>query len=76
MTGGTPPPPRTGQTPPPAVISGGEEIGNYRVSKTTTIRLVATGPYSRQSIEGLVKQLQLGLDLCNFDDLPEEDEPA
>lgn len=76
VTGGTPPPPRTGQTPPPAVISGGEEIGNYRVSKTTTIRLVATGPYSRQSIEGLVKQLQLGLDLGNFDDLPEEDEPA
>lgn len=82
-----PPPPPTGgnasNVPPARVVqvqsivpTGGEEIGNYRVSKTTTIRLVATGPYSRQSIEGLVKQLQLGLDLGNFDDLPENDEPA
>ncbi|MCF3471260.1 hypothetical protein [Stenotrophomonas maltophilia] len=79
-----PPPPGTNApNPPPRVVHapaiaplGGEEIGNYRVSKTTTIRLVATGPYSRQSIEGLVKQLQLGLDLGNFDDLPEGDELA
>ena len=69
---GAPPPPRIGQTP--IVPVGGEEIGNYRVSKTTTIRLVATGPYSRQSIEGLVKQLQLGLDLGNFDDLHEPED--
>lgn len=58
--------PRVGS--PAAPVGHGEEIGNYRVSKNTTIRLVATGPYSRLSIEALVKQLQLGLDLGNFDE--------
>ena len=51
----------------------GEEIANYRVSKTTTIRLVANGPYSRKSMEGLVKQIQLAIELGNFDDLPEDE---
>lgn len=58
----------------PAVPIGGEEIGNYRVSKNTTIRLVSSGPYTRQSIESLVKQLQLAIELGNFDDLEELDE--
>jgi hypothetical protein len=57
-----------------AVPVGGEEIGNYRVSKNTTIRLVSSGPYTRQSIESLVKQLQLAIELGNFDDLEELDE--
>ena len=51
-----------------------EEIGNVRVSRTTTIRLVASGPYSRQSIEALVAQLKLGLELGAYDDLQEDDE--
>ncbi|ALN62286.1 hypothetical protein GLA29479_1403 [Lysobacter antibioticus] len=64
---------------PPAARPGafatyiGEEIANYRVSKTTTIRLVANGPYSRKSMEGLVKQIQLAIELGNFDDLPEDE---
>lgn len=66
------------QMPPAARPAGtatyiGEEIANYRVSKTTTIRLVANGPYSRKSMEGLVKQIQLAIELGNFDDLPEEE---
>ena len=51
----------------------GDEIANYRVSKSTTIRLVASGPYSRKSMEGLVKQIQLAIELGNFDDLPEDE---
>ncbi len=54
-------------SPPPANHQG-EEIANIRVSRNCTIRLIATGPYSRQSIESLVKQLELGLSLGNFDD--------
>ena len=50
----------------------GEEIANIRVSRSTTVRLIANGPYSRQSIEALVAQLKLGLDLGTYDDLPEE----
>lgn len=53
-------------------VSGGEEIANIRVSRACTIRLLATGPYSRQSIESLVKQLQLGLELGNFDEGTED----
>lgn len=68
----TPPPARSGSTPAPPMA--GEEIGNYRVSKNTTIRLVSSGPYTRQSIESLVKQLQLAIELGNFDDLPEDEE--
>jgi hypothetical protein len=55
--------------PMPATLAKqGEEIANIRVSKNCTIRLIASGPYSRQSIESLVAQLQLGLSLGNFDD--------
>ncbi|HEX8588468.1 hypothetical protein [Pseudomonas sp.] len=53
--------------------SYGEEIANIRVSRTTTIRLTANGPYSRQSIEALVAQLKLGLDLGTYDDLEDLD---
>lgn len=47
----------------------GEEIANIRVARDCTIRLMATGPYSRKSIEALVAQLKLGLDLGTYDDL-------
>lgn len=77
--GGAPPPatgtPTLGRPPVPVLgVTHGEEIGNYRVSKNTTIRLLSNGPYSRKSIESLVKQLQLAIDLGNFDDLQEGDE--
>lgn len=55
----------------PAVSHDGEEIANVRVSRSTTIRLIANGPYSRQSIEALVAQLKLGLELGSYDDLEE-----
>ena len=51
----------------------GEEIANIRVARDCTIRLIATGPYSRKSIEALVAQLKLGLDLGTYDDLNEEE---
>ncbi|WP_223541963.1 hypothetical protein [Pseudomonas sp. BF-RE-26] len=51
----------------------GEEIANVRVSRSTTIRLIASGPYSRQSIEALVAQLKLGLELGSYDDLEDGD---
>lgn len=51
----------------------GEEIANIRVARDCTIRLMATGPYSRKSIEALVAQLKLGLDLGTYDDLDEGD---
>lgn len=54
----------------------GEEIGNYRVSKNTTIRLISSGPYTRQSIESLVKQLELAIELGNFDDLAGPEDSA
>lgn len=57
----------------PPVELYGEEIANIRVSRTTTVRLIANGPYSRQSIEALVAQLKLGLELGTYDDLPEEE---
>jgi len=50
-----------------ALPSGGE-IANIRVSRDCTIRLIATGEYSRKSIEALVAQLQLGLQLGTYDD--------
>ncbi|PHN17985.1 hypothetical protein [Pseudomonas sp. ICMP 460] len=51
---------------------GGEEIANIRVSRSTTIRLIASGPYSRQSIEALVAQLKLGLELGTYDDFQDD----
>lgn len=44
------------------------EIANIRVSRDCTIRLIATGDYSRKSIEALIAQLQLGLQLGTYDD--------
>lgn len=83
-TGGSTPPPLVVRPEPaiatsagPVVVSvapGGEEIANYRVSKNTTIKLIASGPYSRKSMEGLVKQIQLAIELGNFDDLEGDDE--
>lgn len=45
------------------------EIANIRVARDCTIRLIATGPYSRKSIEALVAQLELGLKLGSYDDI-------
>ncbi len=42
------------------------EIGAYPVAKNCTIRLLASGAYTRKSIEALVKQLQLNLELDVF----------
>jgi hypothetical protein len=56
------------------VMLTGEEIANIRVARDCTIRLLATGPYSRKSIEALVAQLKLGLDLGTYDDLEATDE--
>jgi hypothetical protein len=42
------------------------EVGAYPVAKDCTIRLLATGPYTRKSIEALVKQLELNLELDVF----------
>jgi len=67
--------PVAGNTKPDFVRSSfapGEEIANVRVSRDCTIRLLATGPYSRKSIEALVAQLKLGLDLGTYDDLVSE----
>ena len=45
-----------------------KEIANVRVSKDCAIRLIADGPYSKRSIEALVKNLQLQLELGTYDD--------
>lgn len=50
-----------------------EEIANIRVSRTCAIRLLADGQYNRKSIEALVAQLKLGLDLGTYDDIDDED---
>jgi hypothetical protein len=70
----------TADSPPPPVAAAvaisapaDEEIANIRVSRDCTIRLLATGPYSRKSIEALVAQLELGLKLGTYDDQPEND---
>ena len=46
------------------------EIGVYPVGKSCSIRLTATGPYTRRSIEALIKQLQLNLELDVFPEEP------
>jgi len=56
-----------------SISATGEEIANIRVARDCTIRLMATGPYSRKSIEALVAQLKLGLDLGTYDELNEGD---
>jgi hypothetical protein len=51
--------------------SSDREINNIRVSKDCAIRLIADGPYNKRSIEALVKNLQLQLELGTYD----EEEP-
>lgn len=51
-----------------------EEIANIRVSRSCAIRLLADGEYNKKSIEALVAQLQLGLELGIYDDLDDEQE--
>ncbi len=61
---------------PLPVVSGNTEIANIRVSKDCAIRLVADGPYSKRSIEALVKNLELQLELGTYDEAPDEEDPA
>lgn len=70
------------QAPPSRMAGSGEvrtsagalvrEIANIRVSKDCAIRLVADGPYSKRSIEALVKNLELQLELGTYDDSESE----
>jgi hypothetical protein len=60
----------TGQLMPTTAAAGNTEIANIRVSKDCAIRLVADGPYSKRSIEALVKNLELQLELGTYDDVP------
>lgn len=55
--------------PPVLPDVSGEEIANIRVSRDCTIRLIATGPYSKKSIEALLAQLKLGIELGTYDDI-------
>jgi hypothetical protein len=60
--------PSVGQFPPSG-ISVSTEIANIRVSKDCAIRLLADGPYSKRSIEALVKNLELQLSLGTYDEV-------
>lgn len=60
--------PSPGFKTPPMPPAAGTEIGVIRVSKDCAIRLIADGPYSKRSIEALVKNLQLQLELGTYDD--------
>jgi hypothetical protein len=56
--------------------SGTTEIENIRVSKDCAIRLIADGPYTKRSIEALVKNLQLQLELGTYDDITAPEVPT
>jgi hypothetical protein len=56
-------------SPPP-----GREIARFPVGKNSTISLIIDGEFSRRSIEALVAQLKLNLELGVFDDLGLPDE--
>jgi hypothetical protein len=58
---------RAPQVRPPSLLSG-REIAKFPVGKNCTISLVADGQYSKKSIEALVAQLKLNLELGVFDD--------
>ena len=47
-------------------LNAGTEVGTYPVSADCKIKLIATGPYDKTSIEALVKQWQLNLHLGVF----------
>jgi hypothetical protein len=48
---------------------GTREIVNIRVARDCAIKLLADGPYTKRSIEALVKNLQLQLELGAYDDI-------
>ena len=52
----------------PMLAVTSSEVGTYPVAKNCTIRLLATGPVTRKSIEALVKQLELNIELDVFPD--------
>jgi len=47
----------------------GYELAKFPVGNNCTISLIADGPYSKKSIEALVAQLKLNLELGIFDDI-------
>lgn len=49
--------------------SHGYELAKFPVGNNCTISLVADGPYSKKSIEALVAQLKLNLELGIFDEI-------
>lgn len=55
-------------------VHDGQEIAKFPVGNNCTISLVADGPYGKKSIEALVAQLKLNLELGVFDDVTETDE--
>jgi hypothetical protein len=63
------------QPPISRVVPSVSEIANIRVTKDCAIRLLADGPYNKRSIEALVKNLQLQLELGTYDDLKPANDP-
>lgn len=53
----------------PKVQSRGHELAKYPVGNNCTISLIADGTYSKKSIEALVAQLKLNLELGVFDEI-------
>ena len=54
--------------------SRGYELAKFPVGNNCTISLVADGPYSKKSIEALVAQLKLNLELGIFDAIDSDDD--
>jgi hypothetical protein len=59
------------QVQPP---SHGYELAKFPVGNNCTISLIADGPYSKKSIEALVAQLKLNLELGIFDEIKSDNE--
>lgn len=53
----------------PPLRSHGYELAKFPVGNNCTIALIADGPYSKKSIEALVAQLKLNLELGIFDEI-------
>ncbi len=59
-------------TRPTPSRSYGHELAKFPVGGNCTISLIADGPYSKKSIEALVAQLNLNLELGIFDEIGSE----
>jgi len=62
------------KSPPLKPPVSGHEVASFPVATDNVIRLVATGPLSKKSVETLIKHLQLGLDVGVYPDDEEETE--